>query len=60
VAYGARPLRRVIQNMIEDVLAEQLLLGQYKNGMHIVVDKNSEAGLDIHVAEEKQPAEVAP
>jgi len=26
VAYGARPLRRVIQNMVEDVLAEQLLL----------------------------------
>src|SRR3989440_11205399 len=25
-AYGARPLRRVIQNMIEDVLAEHLLL----------------------------------
>ena len=30
VAYGARPLRRVIQNMIEDVLAEQLLLGQVR------------------------------
>ena len=28
VAYGARPLRRVIQNMIEDVLAEHLLLGR--------------------------------
>ena len=27
VAYGARPLRRVIQNMVEDVLAEHLLLG---------------------------------
>ena len=28
IAYGARPLRRVIQNMVEDVMAEQLLLGQ--------------------------------
>ena len=31
-AYGARPLRRVIQNMIEDVLAEHLLLGRYEPG----------------------------
>jgi ATP-dependent Clp protease ATP-binding subunit ClpC len=60
VAYGARPLRRVIQNMVEDVLAEQLLLGKYKAGMTIVVDKSSEAGLDISIAEEKQPVEVAP
>jgi ATP-dependent Clp protease ATP-binding subunit ClpC len=60
VAYGARPLRRVIQNMVEDVLAEQLLLGKYKPGMTVVVDKSSEAGLDIRTAEEKQPAEVAP
>ena len=30
VAYGARPLRRVIQNMVEDVLAEHLLLGQVR------------------------------
>ena len=30
VAYGARPLRRVIQNLIEDVLAEHLLLGRVR------------------------------
>ncbi len=60
VAYGARPLRRVIQNMVEDVLAEQLLLGKYKSGQTVVVDKSSEAGLDISTAEEKQPVEVAP
>ena len=51
VAYGARPLRRVIQNMIEDVLAEHLLLGKYEPGSTIVVDKDPEAGLDIHLAE---------
>ena len=32
VAYGARPLRRVIQNMVEDVLAEHLLLGPLRAG----------------------------
>ena len=39
VAYGARPLRRVIQNMVEDVLAEHLLLGKYEPGTTIVVDR---------------------
>ncbi|MGZ6274116.1 MAG: hypothetical protein ACXWM8_07485, partial [Candidatus Limnocylindrales bacterium] len=59
VAYGARPLRRVIQNMVEDVLAEQLLLGKLVAGTTVVVDKNSEAGLEIHTVEEKQPVEAA-
>ena len=58
VAYGARPLRRVIQNMVEDVLAEQLLLSRYKPGTVIVVDKSEEAGLSIHAADEKTPAAV--
>ncbi len=29
-AYGARPLRRLIQKRIEDVLAEEILTGNYK------------------------------
>jgi ATP-dependent Clp protease ATP-binding subunit ClpB len=57
VAYGARPLRRVIQNMIEDVLAEHLLLGRYEPGTTIVVDKDPEAGLEIHAAESRTPVE---
>ncbi len=59
VAYGARPLRRVIQNMVEDVLAEQLLLGKYPHGTTVIVEKGSEAGLDIHPVEEKQPVVAA-
>jgi len=30
--YGARPLRRAIQNMIEDKLAEEILEGNLKSG----------------------------
>ena len=30
--YGARPLRRAIQNMIEDKLAEEILDGNLKSG----------------------------
>jgi len=57
VAYGARPLRRVIQNMIEDVLAEHLLLGRYEPGTTIVVDKDPDTGLDIHAVESREPVE---
>src|SRR5438477_258257 len=56
---GARPLRRVIMNMVEDVLAEHLLLGKYEPGTTIVVDKGEETGLDIHAAEVKTPVETA-
>ncbi len=58
-AYGARPMRRVIQNMIEDVLAEHLLLGRYEPGTTIVVDRDGEAGLTINAAEPKTPVEVS-
>ena len=40
--YGARPLRRIIQNLIEDPLAEGLLDGRYKPGITIVVDVEDE------------------
>lgn len=36
--YGARPLKRVIQRKIEDVLAEKLLCGDISKGDTIIVD----------------------
>ncbi|MFZ5942497.1 MAG: ATP-dependent Clp protease ATP-binding subunit [Bacillota bacterium] len=36
--YGARPLRRAIQKLIEDELAEEMLKGTYKPGAKVVVD----------------------
>jgi ATP-dependent Clp protease ATP-binding subunit ClpC len=36
--YGARPLRRVIQNEIEDKLAEGLLSGQFAPNHKVIVD----------------------
>ncbi len=35
---GARPLRRVIQNKVEDQLSDELLLGHFAAGDEIVVD----------------------
>jgi ATP-dependent Clp protease ATP-binding subunit ClpC len=55
--YGARPLRRVIQNMVEDPLAEALLLGTYVAGQTIVIDRGAESGLSIEPLAEKTPVE---
>jgi ATP-dependent Clp protease ATP-binding subunit ClpC len=37
-AFGARPLRRIITNLVEDPLAEGLLEGQFRNGDTVVID----------------------
>jgi ATP-dependent Clp protease ATP-binding subunit ClpC len=59
-SFGARPLRRVIQNQIEDVLAEHLLLNRYEAGATIVVDKLADdTGLRIGAEEAKTPVEVS-
>jgi ATP-dependent Clp protease ATP-binding subunit ClpC len=59
VDYGARPLRRVIQNMVEDQLAEALLTGSFHPGMTVVVDKGEDTGLSIKPLEEKIPVEAS-
>jgi ATP-dependent Clp protease ATP-binding subunit ClpC len=40
--YGARPLRRIIQNLIEDPIAEGLLEGRFSAGDRIEVDVEDE------------------
>ena len=35
--YGARPLKRVIQNKLEDPMADEILAGKIKNGDHVDV-----------------------
>ena len=37
--YGARPLRRKIQNEIEDVLADKILEGTLSNGQTMTIGK---------------------
>nr|BAL58290.1 ATPase [uncultured Chloroflexota bacterium] len=39
---GARPLRRVIQQRVEDPLSDAMLAGQFQNGDTILVDVNDE------------------
>jgi len=40
--FGARPLRRVIQDMVEDKLSESLLRGQFQSGDTAIVDLEGE------------------
>ncbi|HEX7715944.1 MAG TPA: AAA family ATPase, partial [Marmoricola sp.] len=48
-AYGARPLRRLVQTAIGDPLARMLIGGQVLDGQHVVVDAEGE-GLALRVS----------
>jgi ATP-dependent Clp protease ATP-binding subunit ClpB len=43
--YGARPLKRAIQRMIQDPLATKLLRGEFKAGDHVVVDEGQDGNI---------------
>jgi ATP-dependent Clp protease ATP-binding subunit ClpB len=43
-AYGARPMRRSIQRLIQDPLSLRLLAGEYLSGETVVVDKDNDTG----------------
>jgi len=59
-AYGARPLRRTIQRMIQDPLALQILEGKILPGQRIRVDLDpSGEKMQFTVIAEKQPAAAA-
>ncbi|WP_333783298.1 ATP-dependent Clp protease ATP-binding subunit [Lutispora sp.] len=40
--YGARPLRRAIQKMMEDKLSEEMLAGNVKAGSKVLIDSDGE------------------
>jgi ATP-dependent Clp protease ATP-binding subunit ClpB len=54
-AYGARPLKRVVQKYVQDPLAEKILLGEVGEGAHVTVSAGSDR-LVFSVSNEK-PAE---
>jgi ATP-dependent Clp protease ATP-binding subunit ClpB len=60
VAFGARPLKRSIQRLIQDPLAMKILDGEILNGDHVVVDADlGKRQIDFKVSHrvgEQQPA----
>jgi ATP-dependent Clp protease ATP-binding subunit ClpC len=55
--FGARPLRRVIQQKVEDPLSDRLLAGEFITGDTIFVDVNEDGEIVLNkaAAAEKQP-----
>ncbi|HET7752655.1 MAG TPA: ATP-dependent chaperone ClpB [Anaeromyxobacteraceae bacterium] len=45
--YGARPLKRAIQRLVQDPLATKILRGEFKPGDHVVVDEGPGDTLDF-------------
>ena len=53
--YGARPMRRTIQNTVEDLAAEMLLDGRIKSGEAVtVVAIDGKIGFDVELEEHEQ------
>jgi ATP-dependent Clp protease ATP-binding subunit ClpC len=46
-AYGARPLRRVLQRMIEDPMSEMILKGEIPTGSKVTIEANETAAEDV-------------
>ncbi len=59
-AYGARPLRRTIQRLIQDPLAMQILQGTVLPGEHLRVDRDGQKdAMRFERVQAKQPAAAA-
>ncbi|HWB33320.1 MAG TPA: ATP-dependent chaperone ClpB [Acidobacteriaceae bacterium] len=50
-AYGARPLKRAIQRMVQDPLAVRILDGTVRHGDHVIVDAGKGSALTFEVGE---------
>ncbi|MGB7876696.1 MAG: ATP-dependent Clp protease ATP-binding subunit [Anaerolineales bacterium] len=59
VEFGARPLRRVIQQMVEDKLSDLVLAGEFGEGASILVDVNEDEEIILTGKEEKKKEKAA-
>jgi len=63
-AFGARPLRRVLQRMVEDPMSEMILRGDIPTGSKVVIEPNDKSADDVNEDESivdilvSQPKEV--
>jgi ATP-dependent Clp protease ATP-binding subunit ClpC len=59
-AFGARPLKRTIQKLVEDPLAEEILRGQFSGECRVIVDRREgEERLSFEI-KAKEKAKTAP
>jgi len=57
--FGARPLRRVIQQKVEDKLSDLVLAGEFGEGSTILVDVNEDEEITLTGKEEKKKEKAA-
>jgi ATP-dependent Clp protease ATP-binding subunit ClpB len=57
-AFGARPLKRAIQRLVQNPLAMAVLEGKFKDGDHIIVTASQSGQLTFGKAEDRAPVEV--
>jgi ATP-dependent Clp protease ATP-binding subunit ClpC len=57
--FGARPLRRVIQQKVEDKLSDLVLAGEFGEGASILVDVNEDDEIVLTSKEEKKKEKAA-
>ncbi|MGZ9235157.1 MAG: hypothetical protein ACXW4E_06500, partial [Anaerolineales bacterium] len=57
---GARPLKRVIQQKVEDPLSDRVLGGEFQIGDSVLVSLNSEGEIILERAGEKEEEPAAP
>jgi ATP-dependent Clp protease ATP-binding subunit ClpC len=53
--FGARPLKRVIQQKVEDPLSDRLLAGEFTDGDSVIVNLDPDGEIILTRAEEKLP-----
>ena len=52
--YGARPMKRAIQKLVQDPLAMRILDGEVLHGDHVVIDADGDGKLSFVVEREKE------
>ena len=55
-AFGARPLKRAIQRLLQNPLALAVLEGKFGEGDHIIVDRDPKGELTFRKAKAREPA----
>ena len=53
-AYGARPLKRAIQRLVQDPLALRILEGTVLHGSHVVIDADKGGKLAFHTDDQTE------
>lgn len=59
-AYGARPLRRAIQRLLEDAMAERMLGGDITEGDSVIMDVDSEGNVTVLNGDKMMVTSVGP